>query len=111
MLGGAVLGAGSLGFGYAAYRSLVTNSTALTTTKQAMTHLTVKAQPTTQPIIPTAATSMLVFSQHQQTVRSVSCSTDGNMLASGANDAQLLICDLNATVHAPTQLSAPSRAT
>src|SRR5579864_9421192 len=37
ILGGAALGAGSLSFGYAAYRSLVANSTALTT-KQAMMH-------------------------------------------------------------------------
>ncbi len=111
MLGGAVLGAGSLGFGYAAYRSLVTNSTALTTTKQSMMHLTVKAQPTTQPIIPTAATSMLVFSQHQQAVRSVSWSTDGKMLASGANDAQLLIWDLNGNVHVQKQLADAVRAT
>src|SRR5713101_1433374 len=111
MLGGAVLGAGSLGFGYAAYHSLVTNSTALTTTKQSMMHLTVKAQPTTQPIIPTAATSMLVFSQHQQAVRSVSWSTDGKMLASGANDAQLLIWDLNGNVHVQKQLADAVRAT
>src|SRR5258708_7236687 len=76
-----------------------------------MTHLTLKAQPTTQPSVPTEATSILVSSQHQQTVRSVSWSTDGKMLASGANDAQLLIWDLNGNVHVRKQLADAVRAT
>jgi len=98
VLGGAVLGAGGIAFSYTAYRSLVTSETV----KRTMMHATVKAAKTqlvgTQPAIPVKATSLLVFSQHQQTVRSVTWSNDGKMLASGANDAQLLIWDLNGTV-------------
>ena len=83
-LGGAAFAAGSLGFGYAAYRRFAADSVAM---------------PTTQPVIPTAAKPVLVFAQHQRTVRSVTWSPGGNMLASGANDAQLLTWDLSGTVH------------
>ncbi len=97
VLGGAALGAGSLGFGYAAYRSLVTPSTTQST--MYATSMTNKTQPAaTQPTLPAKATSMLVFSQHQQTVRSITWSPDGKMLASGANDAQLLVWDTNGSV-------------
>ncbi len=97
VLGGAALGAGSLGFGYAAYRSLVTPSTPQSTMYAPA--MTAKTQPAaTQPALPAKVTSMLVFSQHQQTVRSVTWSPDGKMLASGANDAQLLVWDMNGTV-------------
>ncbi|HEX9132723.1 MAG TPA: EsaB/YukD family protein [Ktedonobacteraceae bacterium] len=97
VLGGAALGAGSLGFGYAAYRSLVTPSTTQSTMYAPA--MTAKTQPaTTQPALPAKATAMLVFSQHQQTVRSVTWSPDGKMLASGANDARLLVWDMNGTV-------------
>jgi WD40 repeat protein len=102
VLGGAALGASSLGFGYAAYRTLVTKSTIQSTMMHApVTTAVTTAQ--TQPVtprqtVPAKATSMLVFSQHQQTVRSVTWSPDGNMLASGANDAQLLVWDLNGMV-------------
>jgi len=56
------------------------------------------------------AKRVLVFSQHQQTVRSVTWSPDGNMLASGANDAQLLTWDLGGTVHVRTQQAGAVRA-
>jgi WD40 domain-containing protein len=98
VLGGAAIGASGLGLGYAAYRSLVTTSTIQSTMMHAPV-TTAKTQPAeTQPVLPAKATSMLVFSQHQQTVRSVTWSPDGKMLASGANDAQLLVWDLNGTV-------------
>jgi len=97
---GAALGAGGLALGYAAYRSMVTKSTIMSTTMHAPVKL-VQTQPVvTQQAVPTNATSMLVFSQHQQTVHSVTWSPDGKMLASGASDARVLIWDLNGTVQA-----------
>lgn len=109
ILGGAVLGAGSLSFGYAAYRSLLTNSTGMTMTTSSTMHSAVSPAKQ-QSTIPTTATSMLVFSQHQQAVRSVTWSPDGKMLASGANDAQLLIWDLNGAVHMQKQQADAVRA-
>jgi len=112
ILGGAALGAGSLGFGYAAYRSLVADSmiTTKTATKQSPI-IPAQAQPTAaQPAIPTTARSLLVFSQHHQTVRSLTWSPDGKMLASGADDAQLLAWDLNGTVHVQKQQAGAVRA-
>ena len=95
---GVALGVGGLGLGYAAYRSMVTNSTIMLTTM----HTPVKPAQTkpvvTQQFIPTNATSMLVFSQHQQLVHSLTWSPDGKILASGASDAQVLIWNLNGTV-------------
>jgi len=112
VLGGAALGAGSLSLGYAAYRSLVTNFSAVT--KPAATQAPVtssQGRPTsTQPAIPAAAKSVLVFSQHRQTVRSLSWSSDGKLLASGANDAQLLTWDLNGTVHVQSKQAGAVRA-
>jgi WD domain, G-beta repeat len=98
VVGAAALGAGGLGLGYAAYRSMFTNTTIMPETMHALVK-PVQTQPVvTQQVIPTHATSILVFSQHQQPVRSVTWSPDGKMLASGANDAQLLIWDLHGTV-------------
>ena len=95
-LGGAAFAAGSLGFGYAAYRRFVADSVAM---PPAMAPMRLAQTTTTQPVIPTAAKRVLVFEQHQRTVRSVTWSPGGNMLASGANDAQLLTWDLSGTVH------------
>ncbi len=89
-LGGAAFAAGSLGFGYAAYRQFVADSVAMPAA--------MRLAQTTQPVVPTAANQVLVFAQHQRTVRSVTWSPGGNMLASGANDAQLLTWDLHGTV-------------
>jgi WD40 repeat protein len=98
VLGGVAIGAGALGVGYAAYRSLATNFPIQSTMMHApMT--TAKTQPVTpMQTVPAKATAILVFKQHQQTVRSVTWSPDGNMLASGANDAQLLVWDLKGIV-------------
>ncbi len=98
VLSGAALGAGGLGLGYAAYRSMVTNSTLLTKTMHAPVKPVQTKQAVTQQVVPTNATSLLIFSQHQQSVRSVTWSPDGKMLASGASDEQVLIWDLIGTV-------------
>ncbi len=105
-LGGAAFAAGSLGFGYAAYRRFVADSVAMPAAMDAPMRL---AQ-ATQPVIPTAAKPVLVFEQHQRTVRSVTWSPGGNMLASGANDAQLLTWDLSGTVHVRLQQANAVRA-
>ena len=96
-LGGAAFAAGSLGFGYAAYRRFVADSVAMPAAMNAPMRLAQTT--TTQPVIPAAAKPVLVFEQHQRTVRSVTWSPGGDMLASGANDAQLLTWDLSGTVH------------
>jgi len=106
-LGGAAFAAGSLGFGYAAYRRFVADSVAMPV---AMAPMRLAQTTTTQPVIPTAAKRVLVFEQHQRTVRSVTWSPGGNMLASGANDAQLLTWDLNGTVHVRRQQANAVRA-
>ena len=112
VLGGAAFAAGSLSFGYAAYRKFMSDSPIIST--RSTTHAPVKpaqAQATANQLtIPTMAKRVLVFSQHQQTVRSVTWSPDGNMLASGANDAQLLTWDLGGTVHVHTQQAGAVRA-
>lgn len=110
VLGGAALGAGSLGVGYAAYHSLATKFSGQSIMMHApMT--TAKTQPVVpQQTVPAKATSVLVFSQHQQTVRSVTWSPDGNMLASGANDAQLLVWNLNGSVQLRKTQAAAVRA-
>lgn len=112
VLGGAAFAAGSLSFGYAAYRKFMSDSPIIST--RSTTHAPVRpaqAQATANQLtIPTMAKRVLVFSQHQQTVRSVTWSPDGNMLASGANDAQLLTWDLGGMVHVRTQQAGAIRA-
>ncbi|HEY6285789.1 MAG TPA: hypothetical protein VIX20_09015 [Ktedonobacteraceae bacterium] len=98
--GGAVLGVGGLGLGYAAYRSMVMNSNLMSTTMPSPVKPVQTKSAVPQQAVPTNATSMLVFSQHQQTVRSITWSPGGKMLASGASDAQVLIWDLNGNVQA-----------
>lgn len=101
LLGGAILGVGSAGLGYAAYHSFLSGATTSgTATKLAQNITPAQSKPTTAPLpIPIGARAGLVFMQHQQTVRSVTWSPDGTMLASGANDTQLMTWDLNGAVH------------
>ena len=107
VVSGAALGAGGLGLGYAAYRSLITQFTIM----PAMMHAPAKPAQThpAQQAVPTTATSVLVFSQHQQTVRSITWAPDGKILASGANDAQMLIWDSKGTVQVQRRLAGAVR--
>lgn len=113
-LGASVLGAGSLGLGYAAYRSLV-NGSLVATKPRTVSIKAPQGAPTrimtpAPAAIPTMAKSVLTFTQHQQPVRSVTWSPDGMMLASGANDAQLLIWNIEGKVSVQQQQAGRVRA-
>jgi WD domain, G-beta repeat/Anaphase-promoting complex subunit 4 WD40 domain len=113
LLGGVVLGAGTVGAGYAAYHSLLMGAgkTQLVKTTPAPlktpAHLNVTPRPFTPP---TSARAALVFMQHQQTVRAVAWSPDGKMLASGANDNLLLTWNLDGMVQGQQQQPGSVRA-
>ena len=96
--GGAALGAGGLALGYAAYHSMGFTSTLLPVAMHAPTKPAQTQTVVPQQTIPTHATSLLVFTQHQQQVRSVTWSPDDKMLASGANDAQVFLWDQKGNV-------------
>jgi len=83
--GSMVLGVGGIGLGYAAYRSFMKMAPAQTTALHG------KAPAPMQPALPTTAKLLFSFHGHQQMIRAVTWSPDGTMLASGGNDAQLLI--------------------
>ena len=102
VLSGAALGAGGLGLGYTAYRSLMSQQHVTTTP-----HATPTRPVPTKPTLPTVAKPLLLFEQHQQPVQSVVWSPDGKMLVSGADDAQLLIWDMSGTVHISARQAAP----
>ncbi|HLG64483.1 MAG TPA: hypothetical protein VKY19_21275 [Ktedonosporobacter sp.] len=92
LLGGAVLGAGGVGIGYAAYQQFLNGAF------NGLNHVAVQQQPVTKqtqapakPTTFTMARQQVVFMGHQQPVRALAWSPDGTMLASGADDALLLI--------------------
>ena len=96
VLSGVALGAGTVGLGYAAFRSL--DKSTLNTTNMVRRQQT-NVPKTSVPTIPTMLNQGIVFTAHQQIVRTVSWSPDGMTLASGADDAQLLIWGTDGTVH------------
>jgi WD40 repeat protein len=96
---GLTLGAAGTGLAYAAYRAL-SAPLALHLPAVLQTQATMPAgatQPATT-LLPTHATPLLVFTQHQQTVHAVAWSPDGRLIASGASDRQILTWDLNSQV-------------
>lgn len=99
MLGGAVLGVAGAGLAYAAFQQFSGTQLALTLPRPT-SRATAPARATApmQATLPTRATSLLAFTQHQQTVRTIAWAPGGTLLASGANDRLLLTWDLNGQV-------------
>ncbi len=91
IVGGLALGAGSVGLGYAAFHRLGKSTVNTAGTQQ-------KAQTTAIPMIPTKLQQELVFTAHGQPVRTIAWSPDGMTLASGADDARLLLWGTDGTV-------------
>jgi len=96
MLGGAALGTASIGMGNALYHTLIHSNPLMT--KPTTGYTTPKHPTPTKPFMPTTAKALLSFTQHHQTVRSLTWSPDGKMLASGANDAQFLLWNRDGTI-------------
>lgn len=117
VMGGAVLGVAGAGLVYAAFRTFSGNQGA-TSYAGLQTRATAPTGPTArattpaqkQAFVPTRANSLLVFTKHQQTVRAVSWSPDGKLLASGANDQQLLTWNVNGQVQLNEGTAAAVRA-
>ena len=117
LLGGAVLGVGGLGVGYATSRSWLARnigfleqppSQAARTPVPA--HHAAKAptsSTTTTPTLPARAETLLSFMQHQQPVLAVTWSPSNQYLASGANDGSLLIWNTQGQVQASAPQAAP----
>ena len=92
-VGFATLGIGMAGAAYATYRSLKGSVNILPTmTMQSAAPMQKTVAKTT---VPTTAQHVLTFTGHQQMVRSVAWSPTGTMLASGADDSQLLLWKTN----------------
>lgn len=97
LTGGAVLGAGIVGIGYAAYSGRLSN---LLLHSQTTQKTAVKSPATNkQTPVPTRASQVFAFNGHTATVRVVAWSPDGTQVASGANDARLMIWNLQGNVH------------
>ena len=96
VLGGVALGAGTMGLGYATFHSLNKSTSNMTNTIGVQQ---TNVQKTSVPMIPTMLKQGIIFTNHQQVVRTVSWSPDGMRLASGADDAQLLVWSTDGIVH------------
>ncbi|HLZ64176.1 MAG TPA: EsaB/YukD family protein [Ktedonosporobacter sp.] len=92
--GGSVLAAGGLAVGYAAYHAYLAGAFASLFATTAPLRPALTPQPTASVV----AKPQLTFTQHQDTVRALAWSSDGQMLASGDDDRQLLIWRRDGTV-------------
>lgn len=97
-IGGVVLGVGTIGAGYAAFRTF-NKGTLNTANMMGVPTKTQKIPVPTTPMIPAMAKTGIVFTGHQQFVRTVAWSPDGTMLASGSDDTNLLVWGIDGTVH------------
>ncbi len=86
ILGGAVLGVGGAGLGYAAYHAYKAGRLPGNTATRANVAPAPKKAP-----FPTTAQTVFTFTSHQQAVRAVGWSADGTMLASGSDDTHVFI--------------------
>lgn len=100
--GAGLLGA-SAGMSYLAHRLLANSPPPPAALTQTLMPAAMQASATANAFLPTRATSLLTFTQHRQTVRSVAWSPDGTLLASGADDRSLLTWDLTARLHLRTE--------
>jgi WD40 repeat protein len=111
LTGGAALGAAGLGLANAASHVLSNIRIASPSAMLSMRATApVGATAATGTALPTRTASLLVFTQHQQTVRALSWSPDGTLLASGASDKQLLIWDRTGQVRVRKGQAATVRA-
>ncbi|WP_376793675.1 EsaB/YukD family protein [Thermogemmatispora sp.] len=112
LLGLTALGAAGASAGYAAYRSgLLAGwlTMLLPQTRPAATAVPRQMPtPTTAPL-PTSARAALVFTQHRQTVRALTWSPDGKLLASGSLDGQLLVWNTQGQVQHTFAINAAVR--
>ncbi|HEY7417537.1 MAG TPA: hypothetical protein VH593_20305 [Ktedonobacteraceae bacterium] len=94
-LGGVAVVALGAGVSYAAYTKIMAGHPA---------PVTVKAPPmaptTPRSTVPTTAKLQTTFARHQQTVRTVAWSPNGQTLASGADDAHVFVWDTGGAVKA-----------
>jgi hypothetical protein len=114
LLTGTFLGAGGLALGMAGLQALHIGQQQQSMRKigaPVAWQVTVPSQATqTNASLPSTARPVQTFAQHRQTVRAVSWSPDGKFLASGADDARLLIWGTNGAVHLNIAHPAPVRA-
>ncbi len=110
LVGGAVLGASTISLGYAGYEAYRQYYASKQAPGGAMAQTNAAQKKQVLRPIPTKAQAAFVFAQHTQPVRSVTWSPDGKLLASGANDAMVLIWDSAGVVQMQQQQSGQVRA-
>jgi WD40 repeat protein len=103
LTGGVALAVSGTGLGYAAYRSFLNGLLKTATMRQAHPTTSPTHVVTVKQTLPTMAKPAMTFTRHQAIVRSIAWSPDGTMLASGADDALLLLWGMDGVVHHTVQ--------